>query len=71
MFRLLLQIIRPKIVILGNLTGTDYYRDLHQYRDAKRVPGFLIVAVEAPINFANTNYLNERFASDNSRSSGS
>ncbi|KAJ3704729.1 hypothetical protein LUZ61_008434 [Rhynchospora tenuis] len=59
-FRILLQITRPKIEILGNIQGTDIYRNLHHYREAKRIPGFIILSVEAPINFANTNYLNER-----------
>lgn len=44
----------------GNIRGTDIYRNLHQYKDAQRIPGFLILATEAPINFANSNYLNER-----------
>ncbi|KAJ6849386.1 putative sulfate transporter 3.3 [Iris pallida] len=61
MFRILLQITRPKTVILGNISGTNIYRSVHHYRDAVKVPGFLIVAVEAPINFANATYLNERF----------
>ncbi|KAL5214010.1 hypothetical protein ABZP36_003162 [Zizania latifolia] len=59
-FRVLLQITRPKMMIQGNIKGTDIYRNLHQYKEAQRVPGFLILTVEAPINFANTNYLNER-----------
>uniref|UniRef100_J3M243 STAS domain-containing protein n=1 Tax=Oryza brachyantha TaxID=4533 RepID=J3M243_ORYBR len=59
-FRVLLQITRPKMMIQGNIKGTDIYRNIHQYKDAQRVPGFLILTVEAPINFANTNYLNER-----------
>ncbi|KAJ0977650.1 hypothetical protein J5N97_013124 [Dioscorea zingiberensis] len=52
-----LQITRPKIVSLGNIPGSDIYRHLQQYRDARRVPGFLILAFEAPINFANTTWL--------------
>uniref|UniRef100_A0A0D9WAF5 STAS domain-containing protein n=1 Tax=Leersia perrieri TaxID=77586 RepID=A0A0D9WAF5_9ORYZ len=59
-FRVLLQITRPKMMIQGNIKGTDIYRNLLQYKEAQRVPGFLILTVEAPINFANTNYLNER-----------
>uniref|UniRef100_A0A0A9F903 STAS domain-containing protein n=1 Tax=Arundo donax TaxID=35708 RepID=A0A0A9F903_ARUDO len=59
-FRILLQITRPKMMVQGNIMGTDIYRNLHQYKDAQRVPGFLILAIEAPINFANSNYLNER-----------
>ena len=46
--------------MLGNIPGTDIYRNLHQYKDAVRIPGFLILSIEAPINFANTTYLKER-----------
>ncbi|XP_038706248.1 probable sulfate transporter 3.3 [Tripterygium wilfordii] len=59
-FKLLLQITRPKTVVLGNIPGTNIYRNLHHYKEAVRVPGFLILSVESPINFANTTYLNER-----------
>ncbi|KAI3410269.1 STAS domain-containing protein [Psidium guajava] len=59
-FKILLQITRPKAVMLGNIPGTDIYRNLHHYKEAMRVPGFLILSIEAPINFANTTYLNER-----------
>jgi len=55
-----MQITRPKMMVQGNIKGTDIYRDLHYYKEAQRVSGFLILAVEAPINFANCNYLNER-----------
>nr|QHD26884.1 sulfate transporter 3-3 [Saccharum hybrid cultivar] len=59
-FRVLMQITRPKMMVQGNIKGTDIYRDLHHYKEAQRVSGFLILAIEAPINFANCNYLNER-----------
>ncbi|KAF3959368.1 hypothetical protein ACB098_08G175200 [Castanea mollissima] len=59
-FKILLQITRPKIVMLGNIPGTQIYRNLHHYKEAVRVPGFLILSIEAPINFANITYLNER-----------
>ncbi|KAK4484160.1 hypothetical protein RD792_011381 [Penstemon davidsonii] len=58
--KLLLQITRPKTVMLGNIPGTDIYRDLHHYKEAIGVPGFLILSIEAPINFANSTYLKER-----------
>ncbi|OIV93306.1 hypothetical protein TanjilG_14557 [Lupinus angustifolius] len=58
--KLLLQITRPKTVMLGNIPGTDIYRDLHHYKEAARVPGFLILRIEAPINFVNITYLHER-----------
>ncbi|XP_044501369.1 probable sulfate transporter 3.3 isoform X2 [Mangifera indica] len=61
-FKILIQITRPKTVMLGNIPGTDIYRNLHHYKEAMRVPGFLILSIEAPINFANTTYLNERIS---------
>ncbi|KAH1243267.1 putative sulfate transporter 3.3 [Glycine max] len=59
-FKILLQITRPKTVMLGKIPGTDIYRNLDQYKEAVRIPGFLILSIEAPINFANITYLNER-----------
>ncbi|XP_038893089.1 probable sulfate transporter 3.3 [Benincasa hispida] len=59
-FKIILQITRPKTVMLGNIAGTDIYRNLHHYKDAMSVQGFLILSIEASINFANTTYLNER-----------
>lgn len=59
-FKVLLQITRPKTLVLGNIPGTNIYRDLHHYKEAVSVPGFLILSIEAPINFANTTYLKER-----------
>lgn len=46
--------------MLGNIPGSDIFRNLHQYKEAVRVPGFLILSIEAPINFANITYLNDR-----------
>ncbi|KAI9169710.1 hypothetical protein LWI28_016475 [Acer negundo] len=59
-FKIILQITRPKTVMLGNIPGTDIYRNIHHYKDAMRIPGFLILSIEAPINFANSAYLKER-----------
>uniref|UniRef100_A0A7N0UDU6 STAS domain-containing protein n=1 Tax=Kalanchoe fedtschenkoi TaxID=63787 RepID=A0A7N0UDU6_KALFE len=60
LFRILMQVTRPKTALLGNLPGSDIYRNLEHYKEATSVPGFLILSIEAPINFANTTYLNER-----------
>ncbi|KAB5538081.1 hypothetical protein DKX38_015614 [Salix brachista] len=60
LFKILLQVTRPKTVILGNIPGTDIFRNLHHYKEAMRIPGFVILRIEAPINFANTTYLKER-----------
>ncbi|KAL2344740.1 hypothetical protein Fmac_006025 [Flemingia macrophylla] len=59
-FRILLQVTRPKTVMLGKIPETIIYRNLHHYKEAERVPGFLILSIESPINFANITYLHER-----------
>lgn len=61
-FKILLQIIRPKTAMLGKLPRTDIYRNLHHYKEAARIPGFLILSIESAVNFANRTYLNERLA---------
>ncbi|GAB4828368.1 Probable sulfate transporter 3.4 [Ancistrocladus abbreviatus] len=59
-FKVLLHITRPNILLLGNIPGTQLYRSLHRYKNALRVPSFVILAIEAPIYFANSTYLQER-----------
>lgn len=61
LLKILLQITRPKTSMLGHIPGTDIYRNLHHYKEATTVPGFLILSIESPINFTNTTYLNERY----------
>ncbi|XP_044487268.1 probable sulfate transporter 3.4 [Mangifera indica] len=59
-FKILLHVTRPNTVVLGNIAGTQIYHSLSRYRDALRVSSFLILAVESPIYFANSTYLQER-----------
>ncbi|XP_051135917.1 probable sulfate transporter 3.4 [Andrographis paniculata] len=59
-FKILLHVTRPNTFVLGNIPGTGIYQNLDRYKEAIRVPSFLIIAVEAPIYFANANYLQER-----------
>lgn len=47
-------------MVLGNIPGTQIYQSLSRYREASRVPSFLIIAVESPFWFANSTYLQER-----------
>ncbi|KAL2493380.1 putative sulfate transporter 3.4 [Abeliophyllum distichum] len=58
--KILLHITRPNTAVLGNIPGTQIYQNLSRYKEAVRVPSFLILAVEAPIYFANSTYLQER-----------
>ncbi|CAN6456309.1 unnamed protein product [Victoria cruziana] len=59
-FKILLHLTRPNTAILGNVPGTNVYRNLIQYPEAKRIPSCVILGIESPIYFANSNYLHER-----------
>lgn len=59
-FKILLHVTRPNIIVLGNISGTLIYQNICRYREAVRDPSFLILAVESPIYFANSTYLQER-----------
>ncbi|KAJ4851004.1 putative sulfate transporter 3.4 [Turnera subulata] len=59
-FKILLHVTRPNTLIMGNIPGTHIYHSLSRYKAATRVPSFLILAIESPIYFANSTYLQER-----------
>ncbi|CAH2053583.1 unnamed protein product [Thlaspi arvense] len=58
--KILLHVTRPNTLEFGNIHGTQIYQSLERYREASRIPGFLILAVESPIYFVNSTYLQER-----------
>ncbi|KAJ4893746.1 putative sulfate transporter 3.4 [Raphanus sativus] len=58
--KILLHVTRPNTLEFGNIPGTQIYQSLKRYIEASRVPAFLILAVESPICFANSTYLQER-----------
>ncbi|KQK19909.1 probable sulfate transporter 3.4 [Brachypodium distachyon] len=60
LFKVLLQVTRPNTVIMGRIPGTQSFRNMAQYKDAVKVPSFLVVGVESAIYFANSTYLVER-----------
>ncbi|KAE9621336.1 putative SLC26A/SulP transporter [Lupinus albus] len=59
-FKILLHVSRPNILVLGNIPGTPIFRNLNQYREALRISSFLILAIESPMYYANSTYLQER-----------
>ncbi|KAK4418305.1 Sulfate transporter 3.1 [Sesamum alatum] len=60
--RVLLFVARPRTLVLGNIPDSKVYRSVDQYQNAHNVPGILILEIDAPIYFANTNYLRERIS---------
>ncbi|KAI3827531.1 hypothetical protein L1987_01608 [Smallanthus sonchifolius] len=59
-FKILLHVTRPHTCVLGKIPGTEIFQDLVRYREAQRVPSFVVIGIEAPIYFANSTYLQER-----------
>ncbi|XP_061121606.1 solute carrier family 26 member 6-like [Syngnathus typhle] len=45
---------RSPIAVLGQIPGTDCYRDVQLYTEAKMVPGVTIILCPSPIYFANS-----------------
>ncbi|KAJ7289920.1 hypothetical protein O6H91_22G002400 [Diphasiastrum complanatum] len=58
--KVLLHVTRPHTAILGNIPGTNIYRNIQQYPDASRVPGILVIRIDSSIYFSNSNYIRER-----------
>lgn len=58
--KILLQVTRPRIVVLGKVPRTSVYRNIQQYPEATKVPGILIVRVDSAIYFSNSNYMRDR-----------
>ncbi|EEF45243.1 sulfate transporter, putative [Ricinus communis] len=62
LLRMLLFVARPRTFLLGNIPNSMIYRSMDQYPTANSVPGVLILQIDAPIYFANANYLRERIS---------
>ncbi|CAI0465809.1 unnamed protein product [Linum tenue] len=60
--RMLLFLARPKTGLLGNIPNSMIYRSMDQYPNAESVPGVMILQIDAPVYFANANYLRERIS---------
>lgn len=58
--KILVQVTRPRVAVLGKLSGTTVYRNVQQYPKAAQINGMLIVRVDSAIYFSNSNYIKER-----------
>mmetsp|Transcript_23450 Transcript_23450/g.32879 ORF Transcript_23450/g.32879 Transcript_23450/m.32879 type:complete len:740 (+) Transcript_23450:250-2469(+) len=52
----------PHTAQLGRLPGTTVYRNVKQYPEAERYDGIVMVRIDAPIYFANTQNVREKLA---------
>ncbi|KAH6757379.1 hypothetical protein C2S51_038853 [Perilla frutescens var. frutescens] len=60
--RVLLFVARPRTLVLGNIPESNVYRNVDQYEHAQNIPGILILKIDGPVYFANSNYLRERLS---------
>ena len=51
---------RPHVAVLGRLPGTPVFRNVERSPAAVTSPGILVVRVDAPLYFANAEYLKEK-----------
>ncbi|KAI9103519.1 hypothetical protein K1719_023142 [Acacia pycnantha] len=58
--KILLQVTRPRTVVLGKLPGTKVYRNIFQYPNTTQIPRMLIIRVDSAIYFSNSNYIKDR-----------
>ncbi|XP_024463148.1 sulfate transporter 3.1 isoform X5 [Populus trichocarpa] len=61
LLRMLLSVARPRTFLLGNIPNSMIFRSIDQYPIANNIPGVLILQIDAPVYFANANYLRERW----------
>ena len=50
----------PHTAILGRLPGTTEYRNIKNYPQAERYDGIVVVRIDAPIYFANTQNIRDK-----------
>lgn len=58
--KILYNVTRPHTARLGNIPGTNVYRNVTQYPNATVVPGILAIRVDAAIYFSNSNYIHDK-----------
>lgn len=50
----------PHTAVLGRLPGSTVYRNVKQYDDAEQYEGLVVCRIDAPLYFANTQYVRDK-----------
>lgn len=58
--KILFNVTRPHTARLGNIPGTNVYRNVHQYPEATLAPGIVAVRIDAAIYFSNSQYIHDK-----------
>jgi sulfate permease, SulP family len=51
---------RPHIAVLGRITGTEHFRNVHRYPDAQTLPDVLVLRIDAGLFFGNVEAVSAR-----------
>jgi high affinity sulfate transporter 1 len=58
--KILYNVTRPHTARLGNIPGSNVYRNVEQYPDATIAPGIIAIRIDAAIYFSNAQYLHDK-----------
>lgn len=58
--KILFNVTRPHTARLGNIPGTNVFRNVEQYPDATLAPGIVAVRIDAAIYFSNSQYIHDK-----------
>jgi len=58
---------KPHLAILGQVPGTNYYRNIDRFGTLKEPEGLLLLRFDAQLYFANTNFIQEKIEDQLSR----
>jgi SulP family sulfate permease len=56
------QTTRPHIAVLGRIPGTSQFRNVDRSPDAETTDGVVVLRIDAPLYFANVDYVREKLA---------
>ncbi|CAI7800689.1 unnamed protein product, partial [Closterium sp. NIES-54] len=59
-FKVIIQVTRPPLSVLGLVPGTGVYRNIKQYDSAIVEEGVYVLRVDGPVYFPNANYIREK-----------
>lgn len=54
------RIMQPHVAVLGRIAGTDRWRDVDRYPEAKQVPGVTVVRFDTSLNYLNVEFMKDQ-----------
>ena len=54
------RLMQPHVAVLGRVRGTNRWRDIERYDDAKQVPGVSIVRFDTSLNYLEVDFMKDR-----------